>query len=99
MGKLVGKQLDARTIKWKLGLTWGDRVKNPFYLDHFGHRWFAIEFMMRRSWSVPWIIGPGMSEGKSFIWRGGISIFVTDFVSNLRVWLRIPRVPMMRFLK
>ncbi|TQD94870.1 hypothetical protein C1H46_019508 [Malus baccata] len=39
MGKLVGKQLDAKTIKWKLGLTWGDRVKNPFYLDHFGHRW------------------------------------------------------------
>ncbi|KAB2626097.1 hypothetical protein D8674_017757 [Pyrus ussuriensis x Pyrus communis] len=37
MGKLVGKQLDARTIKWKL-------VKNSFYFDHFGHRWYAIEF-------------------------------------------------------
>lgn len=44
MGKLVGKQLDARTIKWRLWLTWGSRVKNPFYLDHFGHKWYAIEF-------------------------------------------------------
>lgn len=22
----------------------GDIVKNPFYLDHFGHMWYAIEF-------------------------------------------------------
>lgn len=44
IGKLVGQQLDAMTIKWKLGLTWRDKVKNPFYLDHFGHRWYAIEF-------------------------------------------------------
>ncbi|KAM2264193.1 hypothetical protein ACFXTI_040375 [Malus domestica] len=29
---------------WKLGLTWGSRVKNLFYLDHFGHQWYAVEF-------------------------------------------------------
>ncbi|KAM1181480.1 hypothetical protein EV1_000075 [Malus domestica] len=44
MGKLVGKELDARTIKWKLGLTWDARVKNLFYLDHFRYKWYAIEF-------------------------------------------------------
>ncbi|KAB2631867.1 hypothetical protein D8674_038656 [Pyrus ussuriensis x Pyrus communis] len=47
MGKLMGKQLDARTIKWKLGLTWWDRVKQPFYLDNFGHRWYVVELEFR----------------------------------------------------
>ncbi|KAM1672802.1 hypothetical protein ACFX11_041261 [Malus domestica] len=36
--------IEARTIKWKLCLTWGTGVKNPFYLDHFGHHWYAVEF-------------------------------------------------------
>lgn len=27
-----------------MGLTWGARVKKPFYLDHFGHLWYVIEF-------------------------------------------------------
>lgn len=31
MGKMVGKELDAKTIKWKLGLTWDEKVKNLFY--------------------------------------------------------------------
>lgn len=45
MGKLVGKQIEARTIKWKFGLTWGLGVKNLFYLDHFGHHWYDVEFI------------------------------------------------------
>ncbi|KAB2635774.1 hypothetical protein D8674_026308 [Pyrus ussuriensis x Pyrus communis] len=45
IGKLVGKHIEARTIKWKLGLTWGLGVKNPFYLNHFGHHWYVVEFM------------------------------------------------------
>lgn len=43
-GMLVGKQIEAKTIKWKLGLPWGSGVKNPSYLDHFGHHRYAREF-------------------------------------------------------
>lgn len=44
IGKLMGKQIEARTIKWKLGLTWGLGVKNPFYFNHFGHHWYTVKF-------------------------------------------------------
>lgn len=36
MGKLVGKQIEARTIKWKLGLTWVRGSRIPFVLTTLG---------------------------------------------------------------
>ncbi|KAM2122748.1 hypothetical protein ACFX1Q_020386 [Malus domestica] len=94
MGKLVGKQLDARTIKWKLGLTWGDKVKNPFYLDHFGHRWYAIEFTDEDELEFALNNRPWYVRGKIFhMERWHVHFQDRDFISNLRVWLRIPRVP------
>ncbi|KAB2626051.1 hypothetical protein D8674_017711 [Pyrus ussuriensis x Pyrus communis] len=45
MGKMFGQNLDTRLIKWKLGLLWKNEVNNTFYLDHFGRKWFALEFM------------------------------------------------------
>ncbi|KAM1349446.1 hypothetical protein TB1_003563 [Malus domestica] len=44
IGKMFGQPLDARLIKWKLGFLWKKEVKNTFYLDHFGRKWFALEF-------------------------------------------------------
>lgn len=41
IGRMFGQHLEARLIKWKLGLLWN---KNKFYLDHYGKRWFALEF-------------------------------------------------------
>lgn len=61
MGKMIGQPLDARLIKWKLGLLWKNEVKNTFYLDHCGRKWFALEFtdeddlnfiLNNRSWYV-----------------------------------------------
>lgn len=44
MGKMFGQPLNARLIKWKLRLLWKNEVNNTFYLDHFGRKWFALEF-------------------------------------------------------
>lgn len=43
-GKMFGQPLKARLIKWKLGLIWKNDVKYTFYLDHYGMKWFALEF-------------------------------------------------------
>ncbi|KAM1281370.1 hypothetical protein ACFX15_021544 [Malus domestica] len=94
MGKLMGKQLDARTIKWKLGLTWGSKVKNPFYLDHFGHRWYAIEFTNEKEIEFALDNRPWYVRGQIFhMERWNVHFKDTNFISNLRVWIRIPRVP------
>ncbi|KAB2602379.1 hypothetical protein D8674_003384 [Pyrus ussuriensis x Pyrus communis] len=45
MGNMFGQPLDAHLIKWKLGLLWNNNVKNTFYLDRFGMKWFALEFI------------------------------------------------------
>lgn len=59
-GSLWGKQLDTRAIKCKLGFTWGSDIKNPFYLDHFEHCWYAIEFIDEEKLELSWTIGHGM---------------------------------------
>ncbi|KAB2634405.1 hypothetical protein D8674_038268 [Pyrus ussuriensis x Pyrus communis] len=41
---MFGQYLDAHLIKWKLSLLWKNEVKNTFNLDHFGRRWFVLEF-------------------------------------------------------
>ncbi|KAB2635652.1 hypothetical protein D8674_026186 [Pyrus ussuriensis x Pyrus communis] len=94
MGKLVGKQLDVMTSKWKLRLTWGSRIKNPFYLDHFGHKWYAIEFTDEEELEFALDNSPWYVRGQIFhmeMWN--VHFKNTDFISNLRVWIRIPQVP------
>lgn len=44
MGKMLGQPLEAKLIKWKLRLLWKNKVKNTFYLDHYGKKWFVVEF-------------------------------------------------------
>lgn len=57
----MGKQLNARTIKWKFGLTWGDRVKNLFFiLTTLGIGDMLLSLPMRKNWNLHWTIGFGM---------------------------------------
>ncbi|TQD94433.1 hypothetical protein C1H46_019923 [Malus baccata] len=44
MGMMFRQHLEARLIKWKLGMLWKSVVKNTFCLDHYGRRFFVIEF-------------------------------------------------------
>lgn len=60
MGKLMGKQLDARTIKWKLGLTWGIESKTIFILTTLGICGLLFNLRMMKRWSLHWTIGLGM---------------------------------------
>lgn len=76
MGKMFGQPLKARLIKWKLGLLWRNEVKNIFYLDHFGRRWFAMEFTDEEDFN------PSMLGVKYSIWKGG--------PLALRIWTSLP---------
>ncbi|KAM1284653.1 hypothetical protein ACFX15_027057 [Malus domestica] len=54
MGNMFGQPLEARLIKWKLGLLWKNDVKHTFYLDHYGRKWLALEFTGVCSNNRPW---------------------------------------------
>lgn len=94
MGKMFGQPLDARLNKWKLGLSWKNEVKNTFYLDHCGRKWFPLEFtdeddlkfvLNNRSWYVRVQIFHLEQWTKNFK--------DTVIITKLVVWSRIPRVP------
>ncbi|KAM1165473.1 hypothetical protein ACFX2I_024772 [Malus domestica] len=42
---MFGQHLEARLIKWKLGLLCKNGVKDKLYLYHYARGWFALEFM------------------------------------------------------
>lgn len=67
---------------------------NPFYLDHFGHRWYAIEFTDEEELEFALDNRPWYVRGQIFhMERWNIHFWDIEFISNVRVWLRIPRVP------
>lgn len=89
MGNMFGQPLEARLIKWKLGLLWKNDVKHTFYLDHYGRKWLALEFTGVCSNNRPWYV-----RGQIFYlerWTPNFSYLYT--IDKLVVWARLPRLP------
>lgn len=69
-------------------------MKNTFYLDHFGKRWFVVEFtdeddLLYVMKNKPWYV-----KGQIFHlekWTTGFKD--SDVITKLVVWARLPRVP------
>ncbi|RXI09397.1 hypothetical protein DVH24_034014 [Malus domestica] len=43
--RLCTKPKSAEVIQTELTLSFGEVVKNPFFIDHFGWSWFALKFI------------------------------------------------------
>lgn len=71
VGRMFSQHMEARLIKWKLGLLWKNGVKNKFYLDHYRRRWFALEFSDEMTWTSYSAISLGKFEDMCPIWRDG----------------------------
>ncbi|TQD96362.1 hypothetical protein C1H46_017996 [Malus baccata] len=63
MGRLFGKLKSTEVIHTKLTLSFGEAVKNPFFVDHFG--WFSLEFIDEDELE-------NMVEGRPWFVRGQI---------------------------
>lgn len=71
MGTMLGNNLEATLIKWKLGSIQSTEVKNQFYQDHFDHRLIAVEFTDDDELQLSQTFDLCMSKGKSSVLKGG----------------------------
>ncbi|KAB2622466.1 hypothetical protein D8674_024648 [Pyrus ussuriensis x Pyrus communis] len=82
MGKMFRKSKDAKFIHKELALCGKECVKNTFFVDHFGNKWFIMQFTNEDE--IDYVL-----ENRSWYVKRE-----SDQITYLRVWFKIPRIPM-----
>lgn len=94
MGNKFGQPLEARLIKWKLGLLWRNEVKSNFFLDHYGRKWFVVEFSDDVDLEYVLNHRPSYVRGQIFhLERWTYEFRDLDLINKLVVWARLSRLP------